>query len=111
MRNYQNAGINVRLTAPVGGVVAGLAYLIGNLFVVAIGSAAAGLQFEGQCEGVVNLPKNATQAMAEGAAVFWDDAAKNVTTTVATNRKIGHVVTIGGKIAADTTVDIRLIQV
>ncbi len=111
MRNIVQPGRTITLTAPAGGVVSGTAYLIGNLFVVAVVSAAAGQPFDGLATDVVELPKNATQAMAEGAALFWDDTAKNVTTTVSTNRKIGHCATLGGKLAADTSVEVRIIQV
>jgi predicted RecA/RadA family phage recombinase len=108
MKNYVQKGDRVTLTAPAGGVVSGTGYLIGNLFVVATASAAAGIAFSAQTGGVVTLPKNATQAMAEGAAVYWDDVAKNVTTTVGSNKKLGQAVSLGGVLAAATAVDVYL---
>jgi predicted RecA/RadA family phage recombinase len=108
MKNFVQPGDRVTLTAPVGGVVSGTAYLIGNLFGVATSSGAAGAAVNFQTIGVVTLPKNNTQAMTEGAAVYWDDSAKNVTTTVGSNKKIGQAVSLGGVLAAATAVDVYL---
>ena len=108
MKNYGQNYQRVPLTAPAGGVVSGTAYLIGNLFGVATSSGAAGTVVNFQTVGVINLPKNNTQAMTEGAAVYWDDTAKNVTTTVGTNKKIGQAVTVGGALAGATAIDVYL---
>lgn len=72
--NYVQEGDVLTLTAPVGGVVSGSSYLIGTLFVVALGTAAEGAQFEGAVEGVFVLPKTSGQAWTEGQKVFWDDS-------------------------------------
>ena len=86
----------------------GTGYLIGNLFVVATVTAAATAPFTAQTAGVVTLPKNTGQAMTEGAAVYWDDVAKNVTTTVGSNKKLGQAVSLGGVLAAAAAVDVCL---
>lgn len=88
MKNFIKCGDTLTLTAPVGGVVGGTAYLIGAILVVAVASVAAGAQFEGRRVGVFTLPK-ATGAWTEGALLYWDDTAKNLTTTSTSNRRIG----------------------
>lgn len=106
MKNYLRDGDRIPLTAPVGGVVSGTGYLIGALFVVAVNSAAAGAPFTAQTEGVVTLPKVGAQAQTEGALLYWDNAAKNVTTTSAGNTKIGYCA--AAELAAAATVSVRL---
>lgn len=106
MQNYKQPGETVTLTAPAGGVSSGDGVKIGQLFVVAANDAAAGEEFEGATVGVFELPKNATQALTEGALVYWDAAAGNVTTTATANLLIGAAVAAAG--AADTEGEIRL---
>ena len=89
MKNYIQPGDSVSLTAPAGGVVSGTGYLIGTAFVVAAHSADASAAFTGQVTGVFTLPKVSAQAWTEGAAIYWDNTAKNVTTTSSGNTKIG----------------------
>lgn len=83
--NYKQPGEVLELTAPAGGVVSGTAYKIGQFLVIALVTAAAGEKFSGACCGVWELPKVSAQAWTEGALVYWDDTAKNVT-TVATGK-------------------------
>jgi predicted RecA/RadA family phage recombinase len=89
MKNFSQQGDVLDLTAPAGGVVSGTGYLIGAAFVVAVADAAAGLPFPARIAGVFTLPKVSAQAWTEGALVYWDNTAKNVTTTVGSNTKIG----------------------
>src|SRR5262245_54369055 len=72
MNNYVQPGEIIELTAPTGGVVSGLGYLIGSLFVVATVSAAQGAPFNGLAAGVVSLPKTSAQAWTEGQRIYWD---------------------------------------
>ncbi|MEY9184644.1 DUF2190 family protein [Bradyrhizobium sp. USDA 313] len=107
MKNYIQPGKMVTATAPVGGTVSGTAYLIGSLFGVAATSQAAGEDVEIATVGVFELPKVAAQAWAAPfAAVYWDNAAKNVTNVAAGNTKIGINMKAQG--AADTVARIRL---
>jgi predicted RecA/RadA family phage recombinase len=108
MKNFVRYGGRIPLVAPAGGVVSGLGYLIGALFCVAEASAAAGETFTGQIDDVVTLPK-ATGALAQGALVYWDNTAKNVTATSAGNTKIGYAA--AAQISADTTVQVLLVPV
>lgn len=92
MKNFVQPGDMLTLIAPSGGVVSGTPYQIGQLFVVAATTAAVGDEFEGVTRGVFDVPKVSAQAWTAGALVYWDDVAKNVTTTVGSNLKIGVAV-------------------
>ena len=89
MTNYVKKGDTVTRTAPSGGVVSGTAYLIGSLLVVAQTTKAQGESFEGLAVGVVTLPKATGEAWTEGAKLYWDNNAGNVTTTSSGNSLIG----------------------
>jgi predicted RecA/RadA family phage recombinase len=108
MKNYVQEGETLTLTAPVGGVVAGNGYKIGDIFVVANASAAAGAQFEGDTCGVFALPKVAAQTPAQGVKLYWDAAAGNVTTTSAGNTLIGVHASPVAAGASDPTIRVRL---
>jgi predicted RecA/RadA family phage recombinase len=87
--NHIQPGKVLELTAPAGGVVSGTPYLVGALFVVALTTAAAAASFRAATDEAWELPKATGQAWTEGAALYWDDTAKKVTTTSAGNTKIG----------------------
>jgi predicted RecA/RadA family phage recombinase len=89
MNNYISSGEKVVFTAPAGGVVGGQGVQIGQLFVVAEGSAAAGEKFVGMPRGIHELTKTSAQAWTEGARVFWDISTGEVTTVASTNLAIG----------------------
>lgn len=100
MRNFVQPGDMLDLIAPSGGVTAGVGVLIGDLFVVASTTAAAGAEFVGARSGVFDLAAAthaSTQAIAVGGPVFWDDTAKTVTATGGGNRLIG--VAIAAKVS------------
>lgn len=106
MKNYVQPGHTLDLTAPAGGVVSGTGYLIGALFAVASVTAAAGATFAARLEGVFTLTKATGAAWTEGAALYWDNTAKNVTTTSASNTKIG--VAAAAAASGDTLGNVRL---
>lgn len=101
MQNKIKPGHTLTFTAPAGGVVSGNAYLIGTLLVVAAIDAAAGEEFEGDRDGVFDLPKTAGEAWAEGALVYWDNTAKSLTTTSLNNTLVGCAAR--AQLAADVT--------
>ena len=105
MKNYRQTGNMISCTAPVGGVVSGNAYTIGDLFGVSAVTAAEGEPFELAVAEVFELPK-AAGAIAHGVKVYWNSANSNVTTTASGNKLIGHAVTV--RADADTTVDVRI---
>jgi predicted RecA/RadA family phage recombinase len=106
MDNYIQPGDVVTLTAPLGGVVSGTFYQIGQLVVCASGSVAVGLPFEGATRGVFTAPKATGQVWAEGAILYWDDAAGKFTTTPDGNLRSGCAVAAAGSSA--TTGSVRL---
>lgn len=95
MDNYVQPGEVVTLTPPVGGVVSGTPYQIGQILVIATktvtaAEALAGATFEGLRYGVVTGPKTDSQAWTEGALIYWDDTEGEFTTTAAGNLLVGY---------------------
>lgn len=105
MQNFIQKGENLTLTAPAA-LVSGQAVLIGSIFCVASGAAASGAQFVGVVWGVFELPRAAALTVAEGAKLYWDNTAKNVTTTVGSNTLIGAC--IAASVSGDTTIVVYL---
>lgn len=92
MRNFVQPGKVLSLAAPAGGVVAGVGYLIGHLFVVADETAAAAATFTGETEGVFSLAKTSGQAWAVGDRVYWDATNGRGDTTASLGPCIGVAV-------------------
>lgn len=88
MKNFVQKGDTVTVIAP-SDVASGDGVLVGSLFGVATGAALAGAEVEIQTVGVHTMAKVPAQVWTQGAPVYWDNAAKNVTTTVGSNTKIG----------------------
>jgi len=107
MKNYTQDGKTITLTAPAGGVASGAGVLIGSLFVVPLHSASAGEAFEARTTGVIEMPK-AAGAVTEGAKLYWDNTAKNVTTTATANTFIGYAAQ--AQASGDATVRVLLRQ-
>lgn len=103
---FIQTGNVLTLTAPTGGVVAGTPVLIGNLLVVPRVTAAQTLPFDADTEGVHTLPKATGQTWAEGVLLYWDDAAKKITTTSTSNYRIGCAVVAAA--SGDTTGVVKL---
>ncbi len=108
MKNFVQPGDAIDFVAPTGGVVGGAGFLLGVQFGVVRHTAAQTVQSILDLEGVFTLPKAATITPAPGAALYWDDTAKNVTTTVGSNVKIGIHAGLIASLAADATVPVRL---
>jgi predicted RecA/RadA family phage recombinase len=87
--NQVHAEEKLVLTAPTGGVESGEGVIIGDLFVVAEGDAAAAAEFVGNTAGVWELPKTSAQAWAEGDKIYWDHANGVATGTQALGPMIG----------------------
>lgn len=88
-----------------GGVASGDGVLVGAIFGVAQRAAAQNEMVDVAVVGVYALPK-ATGAISAGARVFWNDTARNVTTTATGNYNIGYAMSAAG--ASDTTVSVLL---
>lgn len=103
MKNFVQEGDVVTLIAPVGGVTAGLGYLIGGIFVIAATTQLAGESFAGYTEGVFDLVAEThatTQAIAAGGPVYWDAANNRATKTATGNTFIGAAVEAKASTAA-----------
>jgi predicted RecA/RadA family phage recombinase len=106
MKNFVQPGDNLELIAP-RALASGGGFLVGALFAVASTDAASGAVVEGVTRGVFDLPK-AAGAITQGAKVYWDNAAFNVTTTATNNTVIG--VATQAAASADATVRVKLNQ-
>ncbi len=107
-KNLVQDGNILTFVAPSGGVVSGTGYLIGATFVVANATVAEGGLFAGSLTGVWSLPKAATITPAPGALLYWDNTAKNVTTTASGNTLIGRHAASAAAGASDATIAVRL---
>lgn len=92
MKNYVQKGENLTLPAPYD-VASGGGVKTGLIFGVAAGDALSGADVDLVTMGVFGLPKVSTDVFTIGAAVYWDNTAKLVTTTAASNQKVGVAVT------------------
>lgn len=89
MRNFVQAYMAPLTYTHTAAVVAGVPVVIGQLVLIPITSAAAGVEFSAYKSGVFRLPKAPTDTFALGANIYWDATNGRVTATVGTNRKIG----------------------
>lgn len=105
-KNKISDGNMLRAVAPAGGVVSGVAMLIGAIFTIPAITAAVGEPFNGHLCGEWELPKVSADTPAAGAKAYWDDTAKKVTTTATANTLIGVFTEARGN--GDTDAYVRL---
>lgn len=86
-------------------ITSGQAFLVGTMLVVAQVAGVSGDTISAKTDGVYSIPK-AVGAISQGAVVYWDDTAKNVTTTSSGNTKCGYA--FNAALSADTTANIML---
>jgi predicted RecA/RadA family phage recombinase len=91
MKNYVQKGENLTIPAPYT-VTSGGFLKSGLIFGVASGDALTGADVDVVTVGVFELPKVSTDVFAVGAAVYWDNTAKLMTSTTTSNTKIGVAV-------------------
>lgn len=89
MKNFIQTGENITITAAAAGT-SGSGLLLGSLFGVLMADVAPAEEVELKLVGVFELPKTEAQAWSVGAAIYWDDAEEECTTTEGSNVKIGH---------------------
>lgn len=101
MKNFIQTGDTVEMTAPSGGVVSGVAYLIGAMFGVAQKTAAEDEKFAFARKGVFEFGKTTSQAWAEGDPLYFDPGTGKLTNVAGNLRRVA----IATKAAqsADTT--------
>ncbi|MBF0602144.1 MAG: DUF2190 family protein [Nitrospirae bacterium] len=104
MKNWIQSGDTVSVVAPAD-VASGNGVIVGSLFGLAVSDAVSGDDVEIVTVGVADITK-AAGAITQGAKVYWDNTAKNVTTTVGTNTLIGCAVMAAAN--GDATVRVRL---
>lgn len=102
MKTFVQPGDVVSVTAPAN-VNAGAGVLVGSLFGLAVNTALSGAAVEIALRGVFDVLKAGSQAWAVGARVYWDDTAKNFTTTASTNKLVGIAMAAVGSGAGETT--------
>lgn len=107
MKNYIQDGDTLPVTAPYA-LLSGAGCLVGSLFGVACADALISTEVEVKTTGVFDFPKAASQAWTVGARVYWDDTAKNCTTTASTNKLIGVAVAAVAGGAGDLIGRVRL---
>jgi predicted RecA/RadA family phage recombinase len=106
MKNFKKTGKTLTLTAPYQRN-SGEAAKIGSIIAVATSTVASGADTEWMTEGVFDpLAKASGQAWTQGVKLYWDDTAKNFTTTSTSNTPAG----VAAKAAqsADTTGQVKL---
>ena len=84
----------------------GVPFLLGVRLAVPLTHGAIGETIAVKVKGVFNLPKVTANVVAQGALLYWDDTAKKLTTTVATNAIAGYAAAAASGTA--TTVDIAI---
>ena len=89
MTNFVKSGDHLTLAAPYN-VLSGGGFKVGNVFGVAANDTLSGGDVECNVEGVYDLAKDAS-TFAQGDLAYWDDTAKAVTSTVASNLLIGAI--------------------
>lgn len=105
MKNYIQPGENLTLPAPYA-VAAGEGCQIGAIFGVVAGDALEDEDCDLVTKGVFNLSKVTANVFAIGAAAYWDNTAKLITSTSSGNTRVGAAVAAAGN--GDATADIRL---
>lgn len=106
MKNFVQEGVSLDLVAPTGGVIAGMAYLIGSIIAVAATTAAEGEEFAGWTEGVFDLPTDTGAAWAVGDKVYLLADGSAFTKTATANTKAG--LAVAAKASGETTGRIKL---
>ncbi|NBJ13208.1 DUF2190 family protein [Microvirga arsenatis] len=91
MKNHVKKGDTLTVPAPYA-VASGDGVLVGSIFGVAVTSAAQGEDVEIKTTEVFDLKKTSAQAWALGALIYWDNTAKEATTTATNNKLIGAAI-------------------
>jgi len=105
MRNKVQKGRVITVSAPYA-VTGGQGVLVGALFGVAAGDAANGAPVEIDREGVFDITAVTADTGNQGAKVYWDNAARKITTTATGNTLVGALIAAKG--GADTTARVCL---
>lgn len=88
MKNFIQHGDALVVAAPYA-VASGAGLLVGIIFGVASAAADNGAPVAIVTEGVFSLKTKSTDTPAQGAAAYWDNTNKELTTTATDNTKVG----------------------
>lgn len=91
MKNYIQEGEALNLTAPYA-VSSGGGFKVGSIIAIAAADAENGADVVGNVCGVYEVAKVSAQAWTVGALIYWDNSAKNFTTTSSANTLAGVAV-------------------
>lgn len=106
MKNFIQPGDAVTVPAPSGGTVSGRVCIIGSLIGVAAVTAVQGADVTLHTEGVFELAKAGSLAIAVGDKVYWVAASNHVNKTASGNTLVGIAVEAAATDA--TTVKVKL---
>ena len=104
MTNKTHEGHTIVLAAPYDRL-AGQGALVGAMFGVAVVDVLSGVSAAFETEGVFDITK-ATGAVTQGAKMYWDNTAKNATTSSSSTTFIGYATQ--AQLSADATCRIKL---
>lgn len=115
MKNKVQQGKTITVTGPVGGVVAGELFMVGDQPCVAIDDIPAGELGEAETEGVFNVPKNTGEGtIGQGVSVYFDSINKKVSLNTSggspttTFKKVGRA--WQSAVTGATLVDVKLTE-
>lgn len=89
MKNLIQAGLTIDHT-PTAARASGAVTLIGTKIGVAAADVAANTPGVFYVEGVFKVPAKSTDTPAQGAALYWDNSARELTTTASGNTYAGY---------------------
>jgi predicted RecA/RadA family phage recombinase len=101
MKNYVRPGDSIPLVLPYT-VTSGQGVLVGAIFGVATTDGSSGATIECLTDGVVDITKEPSLVVTQGARLFWDNTNRRLTTTATSNFHVGFAASAAA--AADTTV-------
>lgn len=105
MKNAVSSG-NVIPHTPTAAVSSGAVVLIGTKIGVAVADIAANATGSLQVVGEFQVAKLSTDAVAQGAALYWDNTSKRLTTTASGNTYAGFATQAAG--AGTSVVNIKI---
>ena len=106
MKNYISEGEVITITAGAT-ITSGSGVLVGSMVGVAVKDAVSGDKLAVKLKGVYELPKTSPDNIAVGAAVYWNNTAKEITSTSAGNTLAGNAMEAAG--AATTKILVKLL--
>ena len=105
--NYVQDGKRLLTTNGLGTTLAsGGAILVGDTLRIAVADIANGATGECDTEGVAEVPATTADTWSDGAAVYWNNSTKKLTSTAGSNKCVG--IAVGAKTNGQTTAKIKL---